>query len=165
MRNPILVLLALGLLFGLAACGPKKPKTAPPPPPSVPADRVEEPAGVQPEPKRPAAPEPGVEVDKPPRRYYAAEHGLPMYAEPRFSERVLFRLPLNTEVLRYKTKRGFAFVSPEGLDLKGWVDNAKLDWRKVEPDEAARPAPAPDPAPEVPKAPPAKKAPTIYQSF
>lgn len=92
------------------------------------------------------------------RVFYAAEQGLKLYPEPRFSQNTIAELPLNDKVLRYRTEKGFAYVKVERTGQEGWVDNARLKWRieeqEIEPETAApeqekeAPSEQPSPAPQ-----------------
>lgn len=127
-----IALFAAAALF-LAGCAAKEQPTA----------AIEPPAVVEPEPV--AAPEPApvaAEAASEPAKkaeglvYYCAEDKLPLYPRPSFGEPVA-TLELNEKLVRTKLVKGFAFVRVERLNVYGWVDNAKLDWRKVSPQTQA----------------------------
>ena len=80
------------------------------------------------------APEPAGEV------YYVSTAGLKLYPQPSMSGVPLAILPLNEKVTRYKLEDGFAFVTVEYSGKQGWLDNAQLDWRKIETEEPGVPA-------------------------
>ena len=86
-----------------------------------------------------------------PQVYYAGEDGLPLFPQPTRSGSPLAHLPLNEKFLRSKVEHGFASVTVTRTGQTGWVENAKLIWKKMEP-------PAPTPAAPAVPVPPAKSA-------
>ena len=68
---------------------------------------------------------------KSPLVYYTAVPNLKLYADPDFSSQVVAELPLNEKLLRYRNHEAFGYVKVERTGQMGWVENAKLDWRKV----------------------------------
>ncbi len=70
-------------------------------------------------------------ADESPLVYYAAVPNLKLYADPDFSSQVLSELPLNEKLIRYRNQEAFGYVKVERTGQMGWVENAKLDWRKV----------------------------------
>ena len=63
------------------------------------------------------------------RVFYAADDGLPVYAEASGSSKLVGRLRAKEKVTRTKEKDGYAYIKARNGALKGWVVNAKLDWR------------------------------------
>ena len=70
-------------------------------------------------------------ADESPLVYYTAVPNLKLYADPDFSSQVVTELPLNEKLLRYRNHKAFGYVKVERTGQTGWVENAKLDWRKV----------------------------------
>jgi hypothetical protein len=61
--------------------------------------------------------------------YYAASEGLPVYAEPSSSAKVVGRLAQYERVTRSRLERGYALIRADRSGAQGWVDNAQLLWR------------------------------------
>jgi len=74
--------------------------------------------------------------------YYSSVEGLTVYGQASSSSKVLGRLALHEKVTRSRTEHGYAFIRTEEGGLEGWVDNAKLDWRKPTAAASAVEAPA-----------------------
>ena len=66
--------------------------------------------------------------------YYAAEEGLKLYPAPSFSSKPIAELPLHEKVLRYRNEKAFGYVKVERTGQKGWVENARLQWRIEKPE-------------------------------
>ncbi|MCP4694557.1 MAG: hypothetical protein GY859_41390 [Desulfobacterales bacterium] len=104
--------------------------------------------------RRPAQPDAPKAEDSKPAVYYAGQDGMPLYTEASFRGDPLARLPLNEKLLRTRQQGGFAFVTVERTGQTGWVENARLIWKKkappakapVEPPAKTRPDETPPPA-------------------
>ncbi len=72
-----------------------------------------------------------------PQVYYAGQDGLPLYPEANFGGSPLVRLPLNEKLQRSRQQGGFAFVTVARTGQTGWVENARLLWKKKAPSGAA----------------------------
>jgi hypothetical protein len=109
-----------------------------------------------------------------PKVFYVASPNLRLYSNPSFSKNYKAELRLNDKVVRHRLEKGFAYVEVTRTGQKGWVDNAKLDWKEVatgrEPtqqkekastvEEASRPDEAQPKAGEAYAAPPPEETPT-----
>ena len=65
------------------------------------------------------------------RVYYAGVEGLELFPSPRFSEECVVKLHKNEGLLRYKVEKGFAYVKVVRTGQEGWVENARLIWKKA----------------------------------
>lgn len=96
--------------------------------------------------------------------YYAATPDLPLYRSP--DGVIITRLPQYAKLYRDQLDRGFAHVRVESTGETGWVENAKLTWRRPThsspqqtDDTASKPATAPaSPQPVDAAAPPSPQA-------
>ncbi len=65
-----------------------------------------------------------------PSLYFAGVEGLKVFPAPRFSEECVAKLKLNDELHRYRVEKGFAYVKVVKTGQEGWVENARLAWKK-----------------------------------
>jgi hypothetical protein len=66
-----------------------------------------------------------------PKVFYVASPNLRLYSKPSFSNNYMAELRLNDKVVRHRLEKGFAYVEVARTGQKGWVDNAKLDWKEA----------------------------------
>lgn len=81
-----------------------------------------------------------------PAVYFSAVGGLAVYGQPRASAPVQGHLSLHEKVYRDRVEGGYAHVRAEGDRVVGWVDNAKLIWRRPSPATSGSGGPPPAPA-------------------
>jgi hypothetical protein len=87
----------------------------------------------------------GPSPDVRPRAYYAASARVPVLADPDASAKRVGELALHEGVLRYQVEGGYAWVSSQKGDTKGWVSERALIERlpAPAPARAAKPAALP----------------------
>jgi hypothetical protein len=78
-----------------------------------------------------------------PRAYYAASARVKVLAEPAASASVVGELALHEGVLGYQVEEGYAYVTSQTGDTKGWVSVRALIEKLPSPTRAAKPAAAP----------------------